>query len=66
MICPHCHADVEGCWIDEGVGSNEYWGSYGYDTQMIFVCEECEGELESEHTYKESKQIAEYESRLYD
>jgi len=53
MICPHCHKDVEGTWIDEGIGPYEYWGAKGNDTHMHFVCEECDGELESEQSYNE-------------
>jgi DNA-directed RNA polymerase subunit RPC12/RpoP len=53
MICPHCHAEVEGKWVDEGIGAYEYWGSKEVDVQMEFVCEECDGPLESEQSYSE-------------
>jgi hypothetical protein len=70
MICPHCHADVEGKWVDEGIGAYEYWGSQEVDTQMEFVCEECDGPLESEETFNQyvanSKAEYEIERRLYD
>ena len=53
MICPHCHKDVEGKWEDQGIGSYEYWGAKCYDTKMVYVCESCDGELESEYSYDE-------------
>ena len=53
MICPHCHKEVEGKWVDEGIGVYEYWGSKSVDTQMGFVCEECDGPLESEQSYSD-------------
>jgi len=53
MICPHCHKDVEGKWVDEGIGAYEYWGAKGVHTQMDFVCEECDGPLESEQSYSD-------------
>ena len=53
MICPHCHSDVEGQWVDVGIGVYEFWGATSRDTRMEFVCEQCEGALESEYTYQE-------------
>jgi hypothetical protein len=53
MICPHCHAEVEGKWVNEGIGPYEYWGAKGNDVQMDFVCEECDGQLESEQSYSD-------------
>jgi hypothetical protein len=54
MICPNCHADVQGTWIDEGIGTYEYWGAKCVDKRMAFVCEECDEPLESEMTYEEA------------
>ena len=51
MICPHCGEKVEGRWIDEGIGEYEYWGHLENDSQMVFVCEECDGELEPDESY---------------
>lgn len=53
MICPHCGENVEGTWEDVGIGSYEYWGAKGNDVQMVFLCENCEGELEYEKSYQE-------------
>lgn len=52
MICPHCHEDVVGTWIDAG----------SVETKMTFVCELCEHELESEDSYEDyiSEMKAEY------
>lgn len=53
MKCPHCQAEVEGRWADIGIGKYEYWGSINNDNRMAFLCEACEGELESEYSYQD-------------
>lgn len=63
MICPHCREDVEGTWVDEGIGSYEYWGQKCNDTQMVFQCENCGGELESEYSYEQDRKRAQDEAR---
>ena len=68
MICPHCGEKVSGKWIDEGIGAYEYWGQMCNDKQMVFVCEECDGELEPDESYwsylQNSKNEYMIESRL--
>ena len=53
MICPHCYQDVEGTWVDEGIGQYEYWGQVCIDKQMVFICEECEGLLEPQQSHQD-------------
>lgn len=53
MICPHCHKDVQGQWIDTGIGPYEYWGAKCNDVQWALFCEECEEELESEQSHED-------------
>jgi predicted RNA-binding Zn-ribbon protein involved in translation (DUF1610 family) len=53
MICPHCGENVDGEWTDVGIGPYEYWGSKETDTQMVLLCEACDGELESKQTYEQ-------------
>ena len=67
MICPDCHSEVQGVWSDEGIGSYEYWGDKGNDVRMVFVCEACGAELESEQSYADhvADMKAEYQSDRY-
>jgi len=44
--CPHCNDTVAGKPVDIGIGHYEYWGAKSFDTRMVVVCDECEGELE--------------------
>jgi hypothetical protein len=68
MLCPHCNAEVEGTWVDQGIGAYEYWGQMCNDKRMEFVCEECDGELEPDEDYhsylQNSKNDYMIESRL--
>lgn len=51
--CPHCGKQGDGQWVDEGIGSYEFWGQKCNDTAMSFRCEYCNEELESGQTYEE-------------
>lgn len=53
MICPNCRNDVNGVWTDVGLGSYEYWGFNCTQSRMALVCESCDSELESEHSYED-------------
>lgn len=44
MICPNCHRDVEGIWVDAG--------TLRYPT-MQFECEGCGQVLETEDSYED-------------
>jgi len=39
MICPNCHKDVEGVWLQD------------FNGRISFSCEECESELETENSH---------------
>ena len=41
IYCPCCDKETRLGFIDEGFGTNEYWGAIGNDVQMIPVCSEC-------------------------
>jgi hypothetical protein len=43
--CPHCHEMAEGRWEDHGIGTYEYWGAKGVDTDIQWVCEHCGWQL---------------------
>lgn len=65
MICPNCHKDVEGKWSDEGIGNYEYWGQKCNDKNMVFVCEACGAELDSEQSYTDYVSDMKEESGRY-
>lgn len=51
MKCPNCGKEVEGQWVDTGIGSYEYWGSKDTDIRNEFICENCNETLETEDSY---------------
>lgn len=44
--CTSCKQDAEGRWEDNGIGSYEFWGTPGDDSQLDFVSTCCEAPLE--------------------
>lgn len=45
MYCNVCGKECEGQWIDEGIGSYEYWGAKYNDVRWVYVSDCCEGDL---------------------
>lgn len=53
MICPNCHKDVEGMWVENG------------NDEMVFVCEGCISQLETEDSYADYVSDMKEESGRY-
>jgi hypothetical protein len=57
--CENCEKDVEGVWIDFGIGGYEYWGYRGFHTDLQYVCPECEGRLPNQYRSPREQALAE-------
>lgn len=42
-FCAECRKEVETKSEDVGIGSYEFWGATGFDSQWCLMCSECEG-----------------------
>lgn len=47
VLCKECDEYVEPYFVDEGIGSYEYWGYKGNDVHLVPYCPLCRNELES-------------------
>ena len=45
MICPECEMECEGYYEDFGIGPYEFWGRKGFDSDVRFISDCCQGEL---------------------
>lgn len=61
MTCPHCGSDADGVWVDEGIGSYEYWGARGVHIDWVFVCPDCDSQLETPYNSPHEQYEDEYE-----
>lgn len=66
MICPNCRNDVEGMWVDTGIGPYEYWGQKCTDSKMTFVCEACDSPIETEQSYEDYLDDCRENTRRYE
>ena len=46
MICPECGQECTPILEDVGHGYTEAWGKPDNDVQLVWICNECESELE--------------------
>jgi hypothetical protein len=50
MICPECGEECTPYQEDVGYGFTEAWGIPHNDVQLVWLCSECECELEGDFT----------------
>ena len=64
-ICPHCEKECSPKQIDIGIGFYEYWGQKCVDTQLIWVSDCCEEEVEdfNPSDWEDEGAIEDYEDR---
>jgi hypothetical protein len=45
-VCKECNQPCQIASVDYGIGPYEYWGSIGYDTQIVTVSSCCEADYD--------------------
>jgi len=64
MICPECGEECTPYQEDVGIGYTEAWGIPHNDVQLVWLCSECECELEGDFTPEPDWDS--YDSMYYD
>jgi len=59
-ICPACKKPCDVYAEDVGIGSYEYWGAKGFDSQIMYLSECCDEEMERDWCPDEEPDYPEY------